>query len=105
MKREESEKIVFLTLIAERDNREVLLNALSESGIHLVNTSFGRGFVESDYLKHTFGLDKEARKVIFTCVSTRTKVDNILERLTDEFDFNDPDTGIAFTIPIEKLAY
>jgi len=105
MKSEDSEKIVFLTLIAKRERREELLTALSESGIHLVNTSYGRGFVDTGVLGKTFGLEKEARQAVLTCVSSQTKVDIFLNRLTGEYGFGDPDTGIAFTVRIEKIVY
>ena len=105
MNKEDSDKIVFLTLIAERNKRESLLVALSESGIHLVNTSYGTGFAELGYLEYAFGLNKEQRKTVMTCISTKTKVDILLKRLVDEFNFDEPDTGIAFTIPIEKVAF
>ena len=105
MSRDDSEKIVFLTLIAERGKRESLLTVLSESGIHIANTAYGRGFFEAGYLEYTFGLNPENRKTVITCVTTKKKSDALLERLTNEFNFNDPHTGIAFTVPIEKIAY
>jgi len=105
MKSEETEKIVFLTLIAKRERREELLSALSESGIHLVNTSYGRGFVDTGYLGKAFGLAKEARQAVLTCVSSQSKAYAFLKRLAKDYGFNNPDTGIAFTIPIEKIVY
>ena len=105
MNKDGSEKIIFMTLIAGREKKEALLTALAEAGIHLANTAYGRGFFEAGYLEYTFGLNKENRKTVITCISTSIKVDAFLDRLTNEFNFNDPDTGIAFTIPIEKVAY
>ena len=105
MKSEESDSIVLLTLIARRDYKDDYMAALSESGIHLVNASFGRGFVESGYLEYTFGLARDVRVAVILCVSSRAKAEAFMKRLTDEFGFNEPHTGIAFTMPIENFSY
>ncbi len=50
------------------------------------------------------GLVPEEHKVLITCLISRGKVDKVMEMLEREFHFNRPNTGIAFTIPIEKLS-
>jgi len=105
MKSEESDSIVLMTLIARRELKDDYLAALSESGIHLVNSSFGRGFVEAGYLEYTFGLARDIRVAVMLCVSTQTKADAFLKRLVEEFDFDEPHTGIAFTMPIDNFLY
>ena len=105
MKIEESESIVMMTLIAKREDKDKLLSALSESGIHLSNVSYGRGFVRTGYVKYSFGMSRDVRTVIIFCVSTATKIDKFLDRLLVEFNFNKPHTGIAYTVPINQISY
>ena len=101
----ESDSIVLMVLIAKRDLKDYYLSALSESGIHLVSASFGRGFVESGYVKHTFGLNKDVRTVVIFCVTSHTKTDSFLKSMTNEFSTDEPHNCIAVTMPIDKFLY
>ena len=105
MKNDENKKIVFMTLIAGRKQKDAILSALSNSGIHLINTIYGKGTVNASYLKNILGLVSEENKVVITCVSTYTKVEAVLNLLVEKFDFDKPNTGIAFTVPIDKVLY
>ena len=101
----ESDSIVLMALIARRDLKDYYLSALSESGIHLVSASYGRGFVESGFIKHTFGLDRDVRTVVIFCVSSHTKTDSFLKRMTNEFSSDESHTCIAVTMPIDKFLH
>lgn len=102
---EERDGLVFLTLIAGRKQKEALLTALMNAGMHVINAVYGRGTVNASYLRNTFGLTPEEKKVIITCVSTGTKVDAVLRLLVDQFDFDQPNTGIAYTSHIDKVSH
>ncbi len=97
--------IEFLTLIAGRKQKEALLDALSEAGGRLINIVYGKGSVKSSYLKDMFGLVPEENKVVITCLLPSEKSDALLDMLVEKFNFDKPNTGIAFTIPVEKLSY
>jgi len=105
MKHDETDKIVFLTIIAGRKQKDALLTALLGAGIHLINTLYGKGTVKASYLQNTFGLTPEEKKVVITCVTTHVKSEAVMKLLAGQFNFNDPNTGVAFTIPIGRVAY
>lgn len=105
MKHEEKHCLVFLTLIAGRKQKEALLAALIDAGMHVINATYGRGTVEASYLRSALGLTPEERKVVITSVSSREKVDAVLDMLVEQFHFNEPNTGIAYTTRIDKVAY
>jgi hypothetical protein len=105
MKNVEKHKIMFLTVIAGRKQQDVLLEFLAESGSQLTNIIYGKGTTKPGYLKNILGLVPEENKVVITCVLTETKANNIMNLLVEKFNFNKPNTGIAFTIPIEKLSF
>ena len=105
MHSDHKDNIVFLALIAGRKQQRALLAALSETGIHLLNATYGKGTVKASYLQNTLGLLPEENKVVITCVLTRDKSNVILEMLTDRFHFDSPNTGIAFTMPIDSLSF
>ncbi len=101
---EELCSIEFLTVIAGRKLRAALLDALAEAGALLTHTTYGKSSVHSGYLQELLGLVPEEHKVLITCLMSGPKAGKALDMLEDKFHFNKPNTGIAFTIPIEKLS-
>lgn len=97
--------IEFLTLITGRKQRAALVHALSEAGGRLIKIVYGKGSAQSNYLLDMFGLVPEENKVVITCLLPRDKAEAVLQMLIDQFHFDQPNTGIAFTIPVEKLSF
>jgi len=100
-----ADKIVFLTLIVGRKQKDAVLTALLGLGIHIIYTAYGKGTVKASYLQTTLGLIPEKHKAVITCVSTGTKADKVLQTLVEKFDLNKPNTGIAFTMPVDGLSF
>jgi len=105
MSHEESHRATFLVVIASRLLKDALLSMITDVGIHLVSASYCLGTVKASYLMNTLGLVPEENKVLITCVSTKSKTDTVLKLLVKEFSFNEPNTGIAFTIPVDHITY
>ena len=95
----------FLTIIVSRKQKDAILTELHAVGLHLINTSYGIGTVNAHYLMKTFGIAPEKNKVVITSVSTDDKTDIFLKMLTEKFDFGKPNTGIAFTTPVDRVSY
>lgn len=100
-----SHEIDFLIIIAGRKMKSRLLDAVSECGGRMMEIVYGKGSVKASYLQDAFGLVPEENKVVITCLASRKRSDKIMNMLTNEFDFDMPNTGIAFTIPVEKLSF
>ncbi len=97
--------IEYLTLITGRKQRAALTHALWEAGGRLIKTVYGKGSAKSNYLLDMFGLVPEENKVVITCLLPHDKAEAVLRMLIDQFHFDQPNTGIAFTIPVEKLSF
>lgn len=97
-------KVVYLTLIAGRKQQEALLHELSKSGLKLTSLTYGKGTVKASYLKDALGLNPEENKVVITGLLPQEKIDTLFNMLVERFHFDKPNTGIAYTIPIEKLS-
>ena len=97
--------IEFLMVIAGRKQREALTEEISRSGGRLLNVVYGKGSVKSSYLIDAFGLVPEEQKVVITCLLQKKKSDEMIRMLTDKFHFDKPNTGIAFTVPVDKLSF
>lgn len=94
-------RIVFLTVIAGRTHKDTLLDSLSEAGGRLINVVYGRCPAKNQYLQDMLGLAPGACKVMITCLLPWEKTDATLEMLKTRFHFDRPNTGTAFTIPVE----
>lgn len=105
MSNERTCRAVFLTLVAGRKQKDALIAALYESGVKLVSTMYGRGTVKASYLQNALGLIPEENKVILTGLVPKEKSCAVLDMLAERFHFDRPNTGIAFTIPIETLLF
>jgi len=98
-------KLQYMVVITGRNMKEQLLNAMSEKGCHVINVFYGKGAVSADALHDALGLVLEENKILITCLILNTKAEVIFDMLISEFDFNNPNTGIAYVIPVEKLLY
>jgi len=97
--------IKHIVLIAGRKQKGRLLAALSARGCCVVNICYGKGSTKAGYLMDTFGLVHEENKVVITCIASGEEADAIFDMLSVDFKFNDPNTGIAYIIPVDTLSY
>lgn len=94
----------FLTLIAGRNHKDELLKLLLDSNCHLINIVYAKGSVKTGYFKDMLGLVPEEKKVIITCLISGSLSGNLLDRLIEKFNFDKPNTGVAFVTPVDKLS-
>jgi nitrogen regulatory protein PII len=99
------DKLMFTVIIAGRKLKDALLSALLKADVHVVDSLFGHGTVKASLLEQTFGLVHEKNKIVIFAVAKRERTDKVLATLKDEFHFDEPHTGIAFTIPVEKMSF
>ena len=100
-----NEEIVFLTLIVGRKQKDDILSALFEAGVHMTNIIYGKGTVQASYLTNVLGLIPEENKAVISCVLLQSQADIILKMLIEKFNFDKPNTGIAFTIPVDRVSF
>ena len=105
MDKKMSGKILLLTVIAGRKQKDSLLTALLETGVQSTNILYGKGSVSESTIKNIFGFIPEENKVIIICLVSDKKAESVLNLLIEKFHFNLPNTGIGFTIPIEKIFF
>lgn len=102
---EEKTSVSLLVLISGRKEKDSLLTALSEQGAKVINTLYGRGSVKANYLMSMLGCVPEENKAVTTCLVSAQRLDEILDMLSDKFNFKSPNTGIAFTVPVNGLSF
>jgi len=105
MKNENPIKLMYMVVIAGRDQKDHILTAMSEKGCHVINVVYGKGSAKAGFLADALGLVPEENKILITCLILNTKAEPIFEMLEADFKFDKSNTGIAYTIPVEKLLY
>lgn len=94
----------YLTLITGRNKKEDILKFLLGSGCHLIDVVYAKGSAQSGYFKDMLGLVPEEKKVMITCIVAGNLTGEILDRLVNQFNFDKPNTGIAFVVPLDRLS-
>lgn len=105
MKRDEAHRIVLLVIIAGRKQKDALLSELHETGAKLTNTVYGQGTANASYLTDVLGLVPEDNKVVIMSMLKSGDADDALKMLVKRFHFDRPNTGIAFTVPLDRLSF
>jgi nitrogen regulatory protein PII len=101
---ETKNSVEYLTIITSRNYKDKILKLLLELKCHLIKVVYAKGSVKSGYFKDMLGLVPEEKKVMISCIVTSDIAGKLLEQLVTKFHFNQPNTGIAFTIPVDKLS-
>lgn len=96
--------IVQLTVIAGKQQKDPLIEAIAQAGGLLMDIAYGRGTVRPNRLMDLFGLISEEKKVFITCLLSAEKADGVFKILLERFNFDKPNTGIAFSVPVEKIS-
>ncbi len=96
--------IDYLTVIAARKYKDDVLKLLVNSGCHLIDVVYAKGSVQSGYFKDMLGLLPDEKKVLITCILTSNLTPPLMEQLVTKLNFNKPNTGIAFVVPVDKMS-
>lgn len=96
--------IEFLTIIADRKYKDEILTLLLESKCHLIHVVYAKGSVQNGFFEDMLGLVPEEKKVMITCIVTSDLSGKLLDQLVLKFNFDKPNTGIAFIVPVDKLS-
>ncbi|MBU5333046.1 hypothetical protein KQI61_12645 [Anaerocolumna aminovalerica] len=96
--------IDFLTLIAGRKYKDEILKLLLNSKCHLIDVVYAKGSIQTGYFKDMLGLVPEEKKVLITCLIADNLSAKVLEQLVTKFNFDKPNTGVAFVVPVDKLS-
>lgn len=96
--------IDYLTVIAARKYKEDILKLLLSSGCHLIDVVYAKGSVTSGYFKDMLGLLAEEKKVLITCLVESNITPQLMDQFITKLNFDKPNTGIAFVVPVDKLS-
>lgn len=96
--------ISYLVVITNKKQKDALVNELAKVDAKFFNIMYGKGLVKANEFLKAFGLVSDQQKVIITSLIKSDKVDSAFAMLEEKFNISEPNSGIAFTIPINKMS-
>jgi hypothetical protein len=95
----------YFVIIAEQKKKKKFLALLDEFGARGMEVVYANGSMSPSAIASAFGFDAQQSKVMITCLLKDEKAKELIEVLYTEYKFNKPNTGIAFSIALEGMAF
>lgn len=95
----------YFVIIAEQKKKNKFLSLLSEYGARGIETVYGHGSMSPSAIAAAFGFEAEQGKVLITCLIRTDNAKKLIDVLYNQYNFSKPNTGIAFSIPVEGMAF
>lgn len=95
----------YFVIIAEQKKKNKFLSLLCDHGAKGVEVVYGHGSMSPSAIAAAFGFEAEQGKVLISCLLKTEKARELLDILYNDYNFKKPNTGIAFGIPVEGLAF
>lgn len=95
----------YFVIIAEQKNKNKFLSLLGDYGARGIETVYAHGSMSPSAIAAAFGFEAEQSKVMITGLLKSAKAKELMDVLYKEYKFDKPNTGIAFSISVEALAF
>ena len=105
MENKTKKRLQYFVIIGSQKSKNKFLKILQENGAYGIETVYGRGSVNAGVLARAFGFKSEQEKVLITCLMDAENARKLINVLYEQYQFDQPNTGIAFGIPVEGLLF
>ncbi len=95
----------YLVIIAEQKKKDKFLSLLGDHGARGIETVYGHGSMSPSAIAAAFGFEAEQGKVLITCLVKTENAKELIDILYNDYNFKKPNTGIAFTVSVEGMAF
>lgn len=95
----------YFVIIAAQKKKDKFVSLLNEYGARGIQTVYGHGSMSPSAIAAAFGFEAEQGKVLITCLVKSDNAQKLIDILYNDYDFSKPNTGIAFGISVEGLAF
>lgn len=95
----------YFVIIAEQKKKNKFLSLLCDHGAKGIEVVYGHGSMSPSAIAAAFGFEAEQGKVLISCLLKTETAKELLDILYNDYNFKKPNTGIAFGIPVEGLAF
>ena len=95
----------YFVIIAEQKKKNKFLSLLSNNGAHGIEVIYAHGSMSPSAIAAAFGFEANQSKVMISCLIKNEKAEELIKILYNDYNFKKPNTGIAFGISVEGLAF
>ena len=95
----------YVVIIAEQKKKKKFLALLDEYDAHSIDIVYAHGSMSPSAVAAAFGFESEQRKVMISCLLKNEKARELIDVLYRDYKFNKPNTGIAFSVAVEGMAF
>lgn len=95
------QRLKLLFIIVDKNIVNKVADTVSSCGANFCHICYGKGTANNDLL-NLLGIGETEKGIIF-CSTTAQSVDKIYLELKMNYGFNNPGSGIAFTIPMSSV--
>ena len=95
----------YFVIIADQKKRNRYIALLNEHGAHGVQTVYGHGSASPSPLAAAFGFNKGQNKVLIASLIKTEEARKLIDKLYNDYKFNKPNTGIAYCISVDGIAF
>lgn len=97
-------KLQYFVIIADQKKKKQFLTLLNDRGARGIEVVYGRGSMSPSAIAAAFGFAAEQGKVCVSCLVKTETAKELMSVLYRDYDFDKPNTGIAFSVSVEGLA-
>ena len=95
----------YLVIIADQKKKKKLMSLLDGYDVRGIEIVYAKGSMSPSAVAAAFGFESEQGKVMISCLIKNEKAKELIDVLYKDYKFNKPNTGIAFSISLEGLAF
>ena len=95
----------YFVIIADQKKKKKFLALLDEYDARGSDVIYAHGSMSPSAVAAAFGFESEQKKVMLSCLLKNEKAKQLLDVLYTDYQFDKPNTGIAFSVPIEGMAF
>ncbi len=95
----------YFVIVAKQKEKDTFLSLLDDYGAKVIEIVYGRGSMCPSVIATAFGFECEQNKVLISCLIKSEKAKQLIDVLYNEYNFSQPNTGIAFGVLVEGLAF
>ena len=97
--------VQYFVIIAEQKKKNKFIALLNEHGARGIQTVYGHGSMSPSAFAAAFGFEAEQGRVIITSLVKIEEAKKLIDLLHKEYKFDKPNTGIAYSISVEGIAF
>lgn len=95
----------YFVIIAEQKKKKKFLALLDEYDARGIEVVYAHGSMSPSAVAAAFGFESEQKKVMISCLLKNEKAKQLIDVLYTDYKFDKPNTGIAFSTPVEGIAF